>query len=204
MPIPPSHLKVMLRDIVTALTQHRVSHALVGGMAVAAHGLPRATKDIDFLVSQADAIAAEQALQSLGFTAEVRTGGFIRFVRRPLHDLPELEEWADVLLARHAIGLTLLRQAQTNPLQWEDGLKVPIITVEGLIIMKVLAAVDDPSRMQDRADVIALMRLHHGTVDTDWLESAAAQLGEPVAGMFQQLKEEAAHETRQRTPNHGL
>jgi hypothetical protein len=34
------------------LTEHKVRHALIGGLAVAAYGYPRATKDVDFLVGE--------------------------------------------------------------------------------------------------------------------------------------------------------
>jgi hypothetical protein len=33
-----------------ALQKAKVRHVLVGGLAVGAHGFPRATKDVDFLV----------------------------------------------------------------------------------------------------------------------------------------------------------
>lgn len=41
-----------------ALTKAGIPHLLIGGLAVGAWGHPRATKDIDFLVRQADAFEA--------------------------------------------------------------------------------------------------------------------------------------------------
>lgn len=200
----PSRLKEMLRDIVAALSERGVTHALAGGMAVAAHGIPRATKDIDFLIAHTDETVADQALRSLGFAPEVRGGGFVRYVRRPVAEIPELTEWADLLLARQAIGLELLQQAQANPILWEQGLRLPVVTVEGLILMKALAFVNDPSRFQDRADIISLLRLHRGELTMGWIENAATGLGVQVADLFQHLQQESEHDSSRNPPTLGL
>ena len=42
---------VDLRRVLAAFERHRVRYALVGSMAMAAHGLARATEDIDFFVA---------------------------------------------------------------------------------------------------------------------------------------------------------
>jgi hypothetical protein len=51
-----------------ALRREGVPHALCGGFALPVHGVPRATKDIDLLVPEADVGRAEQALRPAGFT----------------------------------------------------------------------------------------------------------------------------------------
>lgn len=109
MPIPPTRLKQMLADIVSALRARGVAHAVAGGMAMAVHGEARATKDLDLLIAAGDASAADGAMRSLGFVPGVERTGFVRYVRHPLPELPELSEWADLLFARHAFGLRLLR-----------------------------------------------------------------------------------------------
>ena len=63
----PSRLVEMLREVAAAFSQRKVAHAIVGGMAVAAHGLPRATKDVDFLIDHAHAGGADETLRALGF-----------------------------------------------------------------------------------------------------------------------------------------
>lgn len=199
-----SRLKELLRDIVTALQRHGVSHALVGGMAVAAHGLIRATKDIDFLIDEANADSADTALRSLGFEAALRTAGFVRYVRHPIAELPELVEWADLLLARQAIGRELLALAQQHPIQWEQIPRLPIVPVEGIILMKVLAATDDPNRAHDRSDAVALLRLHADGVDRRWIAAAAAQLGDDCADTYRQLEREATDQVQRNAPTSRL
>ena len=40
------------KTIVGALTRHRIPFGVCGGLAMAAHGFPRATQDIDLLVPE--------------------------------------------------------------------------------------------------------------------------------------------------------
>lgn len=46
------NLELELREIIRLFNQERIDYALCGGMAVAIHGHPRFTKDIDLLVTQ--------------------------------------------------------------------------------------------------------------------------------------------------------
>jgi hypothetical protein len=187
-----SRLVEMLRQVVAAFSRSQVEHALAGGMAVAAHGHPRATKDIDFLIDHADAARADEALKSLGFApaSDERSAGFVRYSRRPLPSMPELVEWVDVLLARHALGRGLIEQASLNPVQWQ-GIALPIVSAEGIVLMKLLACVADPSRSHDRSDIIALLRAGGTSFDRVWVKDAAASLGDRHEEVFRALTVEA-------------
>ena len=61
-----------LRSIVGALDSAGVPYALVGGLAVSVYATPRATEDIDILISSGDAERAILALAPLGFRAPGR------------------------------------------------------------------------------------------------------------------------------------
>jgi hypothetical protein len=61
----PARLMEMLQDVVRAFLHAGVAHAIAGGMAVSAHGLPRGTRDVDFLIDNDDLQRAEAALQLL-------------------------------------------------------------------------------------------------------------------------------------------
>ncbi|MBV8756111.1 MAG: hypothetical protein JO257_02475 [Deltaproteobacteria bacterium] len=60
-------------EFLTALISHRVRFVIVGGHAVAGHGEPRLTEDLDVFVerSPANARRLHQALVSFGFAAVV-------------------------------------------------------------------------------------------------------------------------------------
>lgn len=65
------------RDFVALLNQHGIKYVLLGGYAVAWHGYPRFTKEIDFLVERsrenAEALVRvldESGMSGLGFTVD--------------------------------------------------------------------------------------------------------------------------------------
>lgn len=59
-----------LRAVLRALDAASVECALVGALAVAVWGAPRATKDIDILVRREQLAKARDALRAIGFTLE--------------------------------------------------------------------------------------------------------------------------------------
>ena len=123
--------RVLLDAVETSrrLTELRVPHALIGGLAVGIHGHPRATKDVDFLVGD---IAFERIAPILVFRAELRD-----LVRVGSIDLmPVPAELADL----------------GNALRVPAAGEIPVIGPEALALLKLRA-----NRPQDRADVIALI-----------------------------------------------
>jgi hypothetical protein len=63
------HLSKDLREFIELLNANRVEYLVVGGFAVAWHGYPRFTADIDFLIRAhpANALLVVQALRDFGF-----------------------------------------------------------------------------------------------------------------------------------------
>lgn len=61
-------LQVELTRILATLHAAGIDHALCGGLAVAIHGAPRATKDIDLLVQEADVERILEAVRAVGYT----------------------------------------------------------------------------------------------------------------------------------------
>lgn len=125
--------------------------ALIGGLALAAHDVPRATQDVDFLVSDADAERAHAALLDLGYRSVYRTENVANYRRG--------EEGVDLLFARRDASRRLLREAMPK------ATGIPVISVEGLIGFKLQALVNAPERPHDRQDIDALVRRHRSTLD---------------------------------------
>lgn len=170
-------------------------------MAVSAHGHPRATKDIDFLIDATHIERADEALRALGFAAADgdRSRGFIRYQRRPLPDMPELVEWVDLLLARQAVGRELIDRAAHQPARWQ-GIDLPIVSAEGLVVMKLLSSSADPSRIHDCSDIVALLRAKGDAFDRKWVENVASTFGAEHAQAFRQLAAEADAQPTRRGP----
>lgn len=125
--------------------------ALIGGLAMAAHDVPRGTIDVDFLVSDGDAARAHQALLALGYECVYRTDNVANYRRA--------EEGVDLLFARRPASRRLLREARLS------SFDVPVISVEGLIGFKLQAMTNAPDRPHDRSDVDRLIKLHRSRLD---------------------------------------
>ena len=136
---------------------------LVGGLAVAAQGQPRATADVDLMI-------AVDISRALSLVKELATSPF-----RPLFDdIATVVETSFILPLRHrttnvkvdvAIGLSGFEcQAISRAQQLELlGVTLPVATAEDLIIMKVLAG-----RPQDDQDVRGLAIAQGDRLDWDY------------------------------------
>lgn len=115
-----------------ALAAAGIRHALAGGLAVGAHGEPRATKDVDFLVGSEAFI--------------VHAGGVVT-----LHPaLPIAIDGVPVDAVRIPESAEFLADGFDRAI-FSEG--IPIVPIEILVCMKLLAL-----RPRDRRDVEALIR----------------------------------------------
>jgi len=135
-----------LCSVLTALDQAGVEYALVGGLAVAVWGAPRATKDIDLLVRSDRLAKALAAVRTCGFALEAlpfefKDGTTLQRVSKV--------EGGDLM----TVDFILVdRNLETT---WESRIRLPfadrdvfVISREALMAMKALAA-----RPQDIVDI---------------------------------------------------
>jgi hypothetical protein len=139
-----------LRSVLEALDQAGVDYALVGGLAVAVWGAPRATKDIDLLVRGEKIQDALAAVRTRGFTLEALPFEFKDGTT--LHRVSKVAENGDLLTVDFMVVDRNLEAAWAS----RTGLpladrQVVVISREALIAMKSLAA-----RPQDIADIQSL------------------------------------------------
>jgi len=143
-----------LGSLVDALADEGIEYALCGGLALAVHGFPRATKDIDLLVRPEDAKRVAAAVEPLGFMLDAGElpfgvgGPHARRVRRI-----SKTEGPEVLTLDLVLLPAWLEQTWTSRemLEWE-GRTIQVVSREGLLAMKRVAA-----RPQDLADIAKLM-----------------------------------------------
>lgn len=133
--------------MLAALDRAGVEHALIGGLAVAVWGAPRATKDIDLLVQPPDVPRALAALRGCGYTLEAlpmefKDGTTVRRVSKvdPAGNLMTV----DLMLLDRNLAPAWASRARL-PL---DGDSITVISRDALIAMKALAG-----RPQDLADI---------------------------------------------------
>ena len=130
-----------------SLNRQNINYAICGGWAMAIHGLPRATIDIDLLVLSADLEKVWRTANSLGYDVEGLPlhFGVIEIRRISKIDTAEKRLFTiDFLLVTEA-----LKEVWENRelIEWEDG-KTWTVSREGLILLKTISG-----REQDLLDI---------------------------------------------------
>jgi len=133
-----------------------VSPALIGGLALAAHDVVRATQDVDFLIHAADADRTHDILLGLGYRCIHRSEDAANYVRN--------DEGLDLLYAHRPIALQLLDQAAERDTPMGH---LRVISAEGLIAFKLQGFVNDPARTRDLDDIRSLLQVKGPALDMD-------------------------------------
>jgi hypothetical protein len=136
-----------LTAILDALEAGGVDHALIGALAVAVWGAPRATKDIDFLVRREDLPLAMAAVRTQGFTLEAFPLEF--------KDGTEVQRVNKVDAAGNLMTIDFMLVDKNLERAWASRARLPfgerqvsVVSREALIAMKAQAA-----RPQDIMDI---------------------------------------------------
>ena len=149
-----SRLAEQIQQAVAAFSGCKTPPALIGGVALAAHQVVRATRDVDFLVDAADADHVHKALIGLRYRCAYRSEDAANYLRE--------DESLDLLYAHRPMAQRLLTEAKDR----DTALgRVRVISVEGLIGFKLQALTNNPSRLRDRDDILALLRTHRGRLN---------------------------------------
>ncbi|MCG5053842.1 MAG: nucleotidyltransferase [Myxococcales bacterium] len=145
-----------LSALLAQMQQRQVDYAICGGIALAVHGVPRATQDIDLLIPEAFLPALRESARAAGFVFETEPLAFgsgvtiVRFTKILADGQPLM---LDALLAEGAL-LRIWEGRQT--LDFEGG-TVVVVSREGLISLKLAAG-----RPQDVSDVQRLSEVSRG------------------------------------------
>ncbi|MBI2378999.1 MAG: nucleotidyltransferase [Deltaproteobacteria bacterium] len=163
----------LLASLAKVLRAHEIRWYLFGAQAAVLYGSPRMTMDVDVTIAVppqgiqplVDALLEagfDSRAENLGaFLAKTRVLPlFHRRTRMPL----------DLVIARDALELAFLDRAQRVDI---GRLKVPVITVEDLVIAKLFAP-----RPRDLEDVRAVLATQSATIDLRYVRTLLGQLDE--------------------------
>lgn len=148
------NLAEQIREALTMFASSGTQPALIGGLAVAAHQVVRATKDVDFLVAAEAADKVHDALLNVGYQCLYRSEDAANYVRGT--------EGLDLLYAHRPLARRLL--AQATPRDTPMG-RLRVISVEGLIGFKLQGFTNDAARTRDLDDIRALLQRHRPSLD---------------------------------------
>jgi predicted nucleotidyltransferase len=147
-----------LEAVTTALVAEGVRFALIGGVALAALGVGRATGDVDLLADGDRADDVDRILRGLGYAALHRSPDAANYVGSD----PSLCR-VDLLYARRAPSRAML--ARAAPYTIHGVVAVPVVQAEDVIGLKVQASSNDARRlMLDVGDIERLL-IARPTVD---------------------------------------
>ena len=139
-----------LLTVVRALEGSEVPYALCGGLAVALHGFPRATKDIDLLVLPEDLEAVRVALRPGGYVLEAAPMTFQ--VGKPeeqrIHRGSRVDDGEIITVDLLLVGPFLADVWATREAFAVNGVRIVAASRVGLVKIKRSAG-----RPQDLADV---------------------------------------------------
>jgi hypothetical protein len=138
-----------LTSVVGALSDAKVEYALVGGLAVAVWGAPRATKDIDLLVQPESLDAAKRTVRALGYTLEAGPMQFRDGME--VHRVNKVREGKLMTLDFLLVNQNLQDAFASRHQRELQGFSLMVVSRDALIGMKLTAG-----RPQDQADVVKL------------------------------------------------
>lgn len=153
-----SRLGTQIAEILAALDRAGTVAALIGGLALAPHGVVRATQDVDLLADATSGDTLHSELMALGYQCIHRSADAANYQRN--------DERVDLLYASRPAARRLL--AEARPTSTPFG-SLRVISLEGLIAFKLQGFVNDPRRTQDLEDIRALLRANRETVRRDEL-----------------------------------
>lgn len=153
------------------LSDLAIRHCLIGGFAVGVHGLARATKDIDFLVSGKDFreryAVFETRVGALGGNAHYRRAD----LEDPIGDVVRVSFMGtliECITARFAFEEEFLQRAEAIPF---GGSSLPVIAATDLVIMKLRAG-----GPQDLYDIAGILEVSGEHLDFSRIERMAERL----------------------------
>ncbi len=158
-----------VNDIISALESLRIDYAVVGGIANAIWGEPRATIDVDVTVSVNEPdVPATIAAITARFRSPVSDA--LAFVQRTRVLPLDTEEGVriDVIFALLPFELDAIRRAKEVS---ASGRTIRVVTPEDLVLMKIIS-----DRPRDLADAEAIVRRRIRELDRGYLEPRIREL----------------------------
>src|SRR5216117_904541 len=156
----------VLDDAIAALRDGDVTFLVMGGIASAAFGRPRATWDIDLFVRMGDADRALDVLREAGFRTEVVYEHWLSKATRDDVTVDVIgRSTPDIMLDDEMLARAVTREYH--------GRRLTLVPPEDLVVMKALAASEDtPRYWYDALGVIG-----HTDLDYDYLIRRARASG---------------------------
>ena len=156
---------IVLKFILEKFKEEAIDFALIGGFALQASGVTRATMDIDFLVLTEKSTKIKEIMLKHGYELLHESEDVLNFASKKF----ELGR-VDFLLAHRKYTLAMLKRAEENSV-FDGKFTVKVVKVEDQIGLKVQSSSNDPARYhQDMADIRALIKNNYSSLNMSLVE----------------------------------
>lgn len=146
-----------LKTIVARLGEGKIDYALCGGLALALHGIPRATVDIDLLIQKESLEQVQALVRGLGYIIKAEPMTFAKGAIE-IHRFSKKDEETGYWLPLDLLLLTPRIERvweSRQEMQWEEG-RLWVVSREGLIYLKSLRGsgqdLDDIQKLKESTD----------------------------------------------------
>lgn len=157
--------EIVLKFILEEFQRQNVRYGLIGGFALGALGVHRATIDLDFLINREDMPKADAIMKARGYECAYKSENVSQYVS-PAKVFGEV----DFLHAFREISTGMLERAKELDI-FEGKFKVRVLAPEDIIGLKLQASVNNPDRAaREYSDMEALMERYGGELDWSRLE----------------------------------
>ncbi len=175
----------LLAEVVSILRRERIDHALIGAVAMAVHGVSRATADVDLLTVDARVLEAAlwEPLSAQGVSLRILEGDFDDPLAGSVRLTGKGASIVDVVVGRDKWQKEVLETAETRSL---GDIELPVARPAGLVLLKLHAG-----GPRDAWDITSLAEMHE-----DWptikgeVEEAVGRLSVQSRHLWRRLREE--------------
>ena len=125
--------------LVETFESEEIEYALIGALAANAHGYARATRDADFITRCEDQTRVLPLLEALGFETTYKSAGYTRHA-----NVGSGVGGVDLVYVRGETANKIFRDASI--LSIPSGVRLPVVSPEHLVALKVFAMKKDSGR----------------------------------------------------------
>jgi hypothetical protein len=171
-------LRSVLVEIHTALRGASIGHALIGGLALAAHGAARATTDLDLLADGERADDVDRIVRARGYDCLHRSQDVANYA-----SADRAKGRVDFLFARRPHGRAMLARAREHSILGERVRVVEAATAEELASLREDGLCEARRRdFQASARATAAWEREHAAgieAILDWIDQLRGVFGDP-------------------------
>jgi hypothetical protein len=180
---------LLLVDAVELLRAAQIDYAIIGAMAASVHGVIRASRDADALLSITVAALPdlERRFAATGFSTELRRGDMDDPISAVLTLHDEFENRVDLLVGIRGFDPNAFSRTIDVPL---DGELLRFVSLEDFIAMKIFAG-----SPQDVTDATTAFEVATEPLDVDLLRRLARRYGSDTARSLERVLATLGHDS---------